>query len=61
MIWLFLFAINKDEEKGLLGNAITLLIGLMLLMTLLGLVFMTPILKAFGASEATMPYACFLL
>jgi putative MATE family efflux protein len=48
---------NKDEAKGLLGNAITLLIGLMLLMTLLGLVFMTPILKAFGASEATMPYA----
>lgn len=48
---------NKDEAKGLLGNAITLLIGLMLLMTLLGLIFMTPILQAFGASEATMPYA----
>lgn len=29
----------------------------MLLMTLLGLVFKTPILKAFGASEATMSYA----
>ncbi len=48
---------NKDEAKGLLGNAITLLIGLMLLMTLLGLIFKTSILKAFGASEATMPYA----
>jgi len=48
---------NKDEAKGLLGNAITLLIGLMLLMTFLGLVFKTPILKAFGASESTMPYA----
>ncbi|AFQ43907.1 MATE family efflux transporter [Desulfosporosinus meridiei] len=48
---------NKDEAKGLLGNAITLLIGLMLLMTLLGLIFMTPILETFGASEATMPYA----
>ena len=48
---------NKNEAKGLLGNAITLIIGLMLLMTLLGLVFKTPILKAFGASEATIPYA----
>jgi putative MATE family efflux protein len=48
---------NKDEAKGLLGNAITLLIGLMLIMTLLGLIFRTPILEAFGASEATMPYA----
>jgi len=48
---------KKEEAKGLLGNAITLLIGLMLLMTLLGLIFKIPILKAFGASEATMPYA----
>lgn len=48
---------NKDEAKGLLGNAITLIIGLMLLMTLLGLSFKVPILKAFGASEATMSYA----
>jgi putative MATE family efflux protein len=48
---------NKDEAKRLLGNAITLIIGLMLLMTLLGLVFKTPILKAFGASDATMSYA----
>ncbi|WP_069999404.1 MATE family efflux transporter [Cellulosilyticum sp. I15G10I2] len=48
---------NKDEAKGLLGNAITLVTGLMLLMTLLGLIFKIPILKAFGASEATLPYA----
>lgn len=48
---------NKDEAQGLLGNAITLLIGLMLSMTLLGLIFKVPILKAFGASDATMPYA----
>ncbi|MDF3002262.1 MAG: family efflux transporter, partial [Bacillota bacterium] len=48
---------KKEEAQGLLGNAVTLLIGLMLLMTLLGLVFMVPILKAFGASDATMPYA----
>jgi MATE family, multidrug efflux pump len=48
---------NKDEAKGLLGNGITLLMVLMLLMTLLGLIFKTPILKAFGASDATMPYA----
>lgn len=48
---------NKEEAKRLLGNATTLLIVLMLLMTLLGLIFKTPILKAFGASEATMPYA----
>lgn len=48
---------NKDEAKGLLGNAITLIIGLMLLMTFLGLFFKVPILKAFGASEATMSFA----
>lgn len=48
---------NKDEAKRLLGNAITLLIVSMLLMTLLGLTFKAPILEAFGASEATMPYA----
>lgn len=48
---------NMDEAKGLLGNAITLIIGLMILMTLLGLIFKTPTLRAFGASDATMPYA----
>lgn len=48
---------NKEEAKGLLGNAITLIIGLMLLMTFLGLFFKVPILKAFGASEATMSFA----
>ncbi|WP_242862078.1 MATE family efflux transporter [Clostridium intestinale] len=48
---------NKDEAKGLLGNAITLLTILMLLMTVLGLIFKVPILKAFGASDTTMPYA----
>lgn len=45
------------QHNTLLGNAITLIIGSMLLMTLLGLVFKTPILKAFGASDATIPYA----
>lgn len=48
---------NKEEAKGLLGNAITLIIGLMFIMTLLGLIFKTPLLTAFGASDATMPYA----
>ncbi len=32
---------NKDEARRLLGNAITLLIGFMLFMTLLGLIFKT--------------------
>ena len=48
---------NKDEAKDILGNAITLLVGLMLLMTFLGLTFKIPILKAFGASDATIQYA----
>lgn len=48
---------SKDEAKGLLGNAITLIIGLILLMTLLGLVLKVPVLKAFGASDATLSYA----
>lgn len=47
---------NKDEAKALLGNAITMLLGLMLLMTLLGLIFKVPILKVFGASDETMTY-----
>jgi Na+-driven multidrug efflux pump len=48
---------NKDEASGILGNAITLLISFMLFMTFIGLFFKVPILKAFGASDATMPYA----
>ncbi len=48
---------NKEEATRILGNAIALLVGLMLLMTFTGLIFKTPILEAFGASEATMPYA----
>lgn len=47
---------KKEEAQGLLGNAITMIIGLMLLMTVLGLLFKVPILKAFGASDATLPY-----
>jgi putative MATE family efflux protein len=48
---------KKDEAHSLLGNAITLLSGFMLLMTILGLIFKVPILKAFGASDVTLPYA----
>lgn len=48
---------KTDEAKGILGNSITLLLGFMLLMTFLGLIFKVPILNAFGASEATIPYA----
>lgn len=48
---------KRDDAKGLLGNAITLLSGFMLLITFIGLIFKVPILKAFGASDATIPYA----
>ncbi len=48
---------NKEESEKILGNAFTLLIIVSLLVTVFGLVFINPLLKAFGASTNTLGYA----
>jgi putative MATE family efflux protein len=48
---------KKDEAELYMGNAVTLLtIGTAILITL-GLSFLDPLLKAFGASREVLPYA----
>lgn len=46
----------EDAEKTL-GNAVSLLIIISLMMTAVGLIFKTPLLYLFGASEATIGFA----
>ena len=48
---------KKDEAEKIMGNSIILLICIMIGITVLGLVFLEPILKLFGASVDVMPYA----
>jgi putative MATE family efflux protein len=48
---------KKTEAERIFGNALTLLIGISVLLTFLGLVFMDPLLVAFGASKQILPYA----
>jgi len=48
---------DKDQAERILGNAFVLLIIIMLMLTVVGLIFQVPLLKLFGASEATLGYA----
>lgn len=48
---------KKDEAELILGNTIVLLIIMSVIITALGLIFMDPMLKLFGASENVLPYA----
>ena len=48
---------RREEAEAIMGNALVLLTGLALLMTVLGLIFMDPLLRIFGASDEAMPYA----
>ncbi|GAB6154102.1 MATE family efflux transporter [Desulfosporosinus burensis] len=49
---------QKNEEAELIvGNAFVLLVAISLLITLLGYVFMDPLLLLFGASSDVFPYA----
>lgn len=48
---------KKKEAEQIMGNAFVLLVALSLVITVLGLVFLDPLLKLFGASEAVLPYA----
>lgn len=49
----------KDQKRGLtiLGNMLRLDITIALCLTVIGLVFMDPILRLFGASDLTLPFA----
>ena len=48
---------KKGEAEKVLGNAAVLLVGVSVLLTAIGLVFLSPLLKLFGASEQILPYA----
>jgi len=45
------------EAEHVLGNALTLTILISLLVTASGLIFLNPLLRLFGASEAVLPFA----
>lgn len=48
---------NYDAAKSVLANSVSMNIGIGLLFTIFTLLFLSPILYFFGASEATLPYA----
>lgn len=48
---------RKDLAERILGNAVTLLLIIMLTLTISGLIFKLPLLRLFGASDATIGYA----
>ncbi len=48
---------KRNEAERHLGNACTLIVVISVLLTVLGLVFMKPLLNAFGASENIIIYA----
>lgn len=48
---------RKDEAELILGNAMVLLIGIALTISIVGLIFIVPLLRIFGASETVLPYA----
>lgn len=47
----------KSRAESILGNAVILLVAFAVLLTVIFQIFMRPVLMAFGASEATIPYA----
>jgi putative MATE family efflux protein len=48
---------KKEEAELIMGNALTLLIIISIIITIAGLIFIDPILIAFGASSEVLPYA----
>jgi putative MATE family efflux protein len=48
---------KKEEAEHILGNALTLIILISVIVTVVGLIFLEPMLLKFGASAATLPYA----
>ena len=48
---------RKEEAESIIGNAISLSVIIGILITVIGILFSNSILKAFGASDATLVYA----
>jgi putative MATE family efflux protein len=48
---------KKEEADLILGNAMVLLISTAVIISAIGLIFLEPLLRTFGASEAVLPYA----
>lgn len=48
---------KKDEAERILGNALVLIILISICLSIVGLIFLDDILKIFGASQETLPYA----
>lgn len=48
---------KREEAERIVGNAFILLLGISLIITLLGYLFMDPLLVSLGASSDVLPYA----
>jgi len=48
---------KREEAERIVGNAFVLLVGITLTISLLGYLFMEPLLVSFGASADVLPYA----
>ncbi|MHB8072984.1 MATE family efflux transporter [Desulfosporosinus fructosivorans] len=48
---------RREEAEQIVGNAFVLLVGITLFISLLGYLFMEPLLVSFGASSDVLPYA----
>lgn len=48
---------KRDQAELILGNGAVLLVGQAILLTILGLTFLDPLLRLFGASDTILPYA----
>ncbi len=51
-------AVDLDKANRAFGNILSMIIFVSLLGAFLGLVYLTPMLGLFGASDTIMPYAC---
>ncbi len=48
---------NKDQAEQIMGNAAVMLFLISVVLMVPGLVFLTPLLKVFGATDTILPYA----
>jgi putative MATE family efflux protein len=48
---------NKPEAERIVGNAFSLLVGISLVLTALGIIYLNPLLISFGASAKVLPFA----